>query len=74
MVKSFKEKEIDVIMKIFKSIAGDHGNIKGRYTVYARTFLGMLEVYNDLLASRFPFPGEDLLYRMLHQYMHGIFS
>jgi AcrR family transcriptional regulator len=74
MVKSFKKKEIDIFLKIFKSIAGDHGNIRGRYKIYARTFLGLLEVYNDLLYSRFTYPGEDLLYRMLHQYMHGIFS
>jgi len=59
---------------LFLQAANDHGNMKGRHQAYAATFLGMINTYITLgLNGSTPLEAE-LVYKAVHQFMHGIFS
>ncbi|WP_028974567.1 TetR/AcrR family transcriptional regulator [Spirochaeta cellobiosiphila] len=74
LVKSFSDRESDIARQLFADIAKDHGNIGNRSVIYGSTFLGMVETYIKLIHSSFEYTEEDLLYRVLHQFLHGIYS
>ncbi len=58
----------------FASAAQDHGNMKGRERAYAASFLGVADAYAALVL-RDAFTWEaDYIDRLLHYFMHGIFS
>jgi TetR/AcrR family transcriptional regulator len=68
------ERQQRIFEDLFLKAANDHGNMKGRHRIYASTFLGMLNTYIGLLLNDFVKPDNNLVYRLVHQYMHGIFS
>ena len=73
-IKSYLESEQQTLTEMFKAAAADHGNMQGREATYALSLLGAartyaLQVLNDKLEV-----DEALLYRVVHQFMHGIFS
>jgi len=68
------ERQQKMLETLFIKAAGDHGNMKNRHQVYASTFLGMLNTYIGLTLNGFANPDNELVYRLVHQYMHGIFS
>ena len=74
LVSEYKEREDRIYQDLFEKIGEDHGNIRGRYPVYSMTFKGLLDTYVGMLASGFQYDEEDLLYRVLHQFLHGIYS
>ncbi len=51
-----------------------HGNMRGRSRAYARSFLGTLDAYIASELGGDLSLGEGELRRILHQFMHGIFS
>ena len=59
---------------LFLRAAMDHGNMRGRQRSYAATFLGMIHTYIGLALNDYVQLDDELLYRAVHQYMHGIFS
>jgi TetR/AcrR family transcriptional regulator len=63
-----------IIEKLFASASLDHGNMKNREKVYAETFMGLLETWARLTINGEIQMTADLEYRVIHQYMHGIFS
>ena len=70
----FLEKEQQILTSLFKEAAHDHGNMLGREEMYALSLMGTantyaLQVLNDRLDVN-----DALLYRAVHQFMHGIFS
>ena len=67
-------RETALFEDLFAAIAGEHGNIGGRYKVYGATFKGTVETYVRMVLQDFPYGEEDLLFRVLHQFLHGIFS
>jgi TetR/AcrR family transcriptional regulator len=70
----FEEKPVKLLEALFLQAVRDHGNMRGRHTLYAATFLGFIQAYvGNVLAGKFEHKA-DLTYRALHQYMHGIFS
>lgn len=71
---SYLEKEQRTLTEMFKAAAFDHGNMQGREEAYALSLLGAartygLQVLNDKLEV-----DEPLLYRVVHHFMHGIYS
>ena len=60
--------------ELFLLAAKDHGNMKGRHHGYAATFLGMINTYIGLSINGHVKLNDDLVYKSVHQYMHGIFS
>ncbi|NLT73197.1 MAG: TetR/AcrR family transcriptional regulator [Chloroflexi bacterium] len=62
------------IEELFALAAADHGNMRGREQAYAATFLGMINTYTGLWLSDAFALGDDVIYRAVHQFMHGILS
>lgn len=60
---------------MFESAAKDHGNMRGRHRLYAVSLKGMVDTYIGVwLQSGLDIRADDLQYRIIHQFMHGIFS
>lgn len=74
LVKTYTQREYDLIREMFFKISADHGNIGERHKVYAATFIGLVTTYVNLYLRGATYSEEDLLYRIIHQFMHGIFS
>ena len=60
--------------KLFISAACDHGNMRGREKAYSETFQGMVQTWAMLVLNREIELTDEILYRAVHQFMHGIFS
>ena len=73
-VAKFHERQFSVMENVFREAAHDHGNMKGRHRAYAATFLGMLTNYVSLALNGYAKLDDPLVYRAVHQFMHGIFS
>jgi AcrR family transcriptional regulator len=60
---------------LFAQATGDHGNMKGRQLLYGETFFALLQNCAILaLNGELPLADPGLRYRIIHQFMHGIFS
>lgn len=59
---------------LFHAAARDHGNMKNRETIYAETFWGLIETTARLVINGELSLNSQTQYRIIHQYMHGIFS
>jgi AcrR family transcriptional regulator len=71
---SLNERQQQLMETLFVNAATDHGNMKGRQRTYAASFLGMVNTYVMLILNGYAEPDETLVYSMVHQFMHGIFS
>ncbi len=68
------ERLMTLTRALFTAAAADHGNMRGRDLPYAASFLGMAGAYVSLLLQGKLDPDTDLTARIIHHYMHGIFS
>ncbi len=73
-VSTINEKQHRVLEKVFLDAVTDHGNMRGRHNVYAATFLGIINTYISLALNGYVELSDNLVYSILHQFMHGIFS
>jgi TetR/AcrR family transcriptional regulator len=48
--------------------------MKNRQKIYAESFMGLLETWGILGVNNEILIDDPLRYRIIHQYMHGIFS
>ncbi len=64
----------DLLEEMFKNAVKDHGNFRDREGLYAATYLGMVNTYIGMFLNRYVEIDEALIYRLVHQFMHGIFS
>jgi TetR/AcrR family transcriptional regulator len=67
-------KLIAVYTGLFHAAVQDHGNMKGREKIYAETFWGLIETCAVLTMNGALKPDKHTQFRIVHQYMHGIFS
>ena len=65
---------LSILEKLFENAAKDHGNMKKRQKIYGESFLGLLETFSRLSVNGALSIGDDLRNRIIHLYMHGIFS
>jgi AcrR family transcriptional regulator len=73
-IHPFLKKQQEMLTDMFKRAAADHGNMLGREETYALSLLGTANTYAlQVLNARVELD-ESLLYRAVHQFMHGIFS
>jgi len=63
-----------LLEQMFLQAGAQHGNMKGRHTMYAVTLMGMLHTYIALMASGQVEMRDQLRRQAVHQFMHGIFS
>jgi AcrR family transcriptional regulator len=73
-VAPFQMRQHAILEELFTKAAGDHGNMRSRQGIYAATYLGMINTYIGLALDGHIHLGEDVIYRAVHQFMHGIFS
>jgi len=60
--------------EFFVAAAKDHGNMKGRDLAYAASFVGTADAYVGLLLAGTLNPDKAFMRRVVHHFMHGIFS
>jgi AcrR family transcriptional regulator len=70
----FSGKQQQLLEKLFVEAVRDHGNMRGRHRAYAATFLGMINTYIGLFLNGYIELNDELTYKAVHQFMHGIFS
>jgi AcrR family transcriptional regulator len=73
-VSRLNEIQQQLLENLFIEAAKDHGNMKGRHQAYAATFLGMVNTYIGLSLNGYIRLDDELTYKAVHQFMHGIFS
>ena len=74
VAKSFTDQQQQLLESMFAEAAKQHGNMLGRQRSYAASFLGMLNTYVMLSLNGEAELNDELVYRLVHQFMHGIFS
>jgi TetR/AcrR family transcriptional regulator len=65
---------IRIYSSLFRSAAGDHGNMRNREKIYAETFWGLVSTCATLAMNGGMKLDPATRFRIVHQFMHGIFS
>lgn len=63
-----------IVENMFEQAVKDHGNMRGRSKAYAATLIGMLNTYIGLIFHKRIEMTDELIFRAVHQFMHGIYS
>ncbi|MDR3249430.1 MAG: TetR/AcrR family transcriptional regulator [Treponema sp.] len=72
---SLRKNLVALITALFAAAARDHGNMKGRQHLYGETFFALLQSCGILaLNGELSLTDKTIRYRIIHQFMHGIFS
>ncbi len=76
IVKKYHFRQYEVVHGMFKSFSAVHTNMQGKETIFAWTFLGMINSFIGLYYNNFDSASleEDLAMRVVKQFMHGIHS
>jgi TetR/AcrR family transcriptional regulator len=73
-VTPWNQRQHEMLKELFQAAAHDHGNMKGRDAIYAVLFLGMINTLIGVSLSGHVELNEELVFRAVHQFMHGIYS
>lgn len=73
-VSPFRREQQEILQSLFIQAVQDHGNMRGRHTVYAATFLGMIHTYIGEFLNGTTSLEDPLTFKAVHQFMHGIYS
>ncbi|MFH1059808.1 MAG: helix-turn-helix domain-containing protein [Pseudomonadota bacterium] len=73
-VQPWGQRQQELLTALFAAAAQDHGNMKGRQQRYAATFLGMINTMIGLQLHGLATLDDELVFKVVHQYMHGIYS
>jgi TetR/AcrR family transcriptional regulator len=71
---SLRGKIIEIYTGLFRAAVKDHGNMRNREKIYAETFWGLIETCALLTMNGSLKQDRNTQFRIVHQYMHGIFS
>ncbi len=63
-----------ILEEMFRNAVIQHGNMRGREKAYAATLLGMINTYIGIYLGGHIQLEDGLVYKAVHQFMHGIFS
>ena len=73
-ITPFCERIEEIIESFFLKSARDNGNMKGHEKEISRSFLGIINSYTLLLLNNKIELSENLIYRIVHLFLHGIYS
>ena len=59
---------------VFQQAVSEHGNMSGRHRAFAATFLGMINTYVGFAYAGNAELNDELVYKAVHQFQHGIYS
>jgi AcrR family transcriptional regulator len=75
IVLDLLERQTAMLEEMFRLAAEDHGNMRGRQRQYAVSLKGLIDTYIGVwLQSGVDLKSDDIQHRIVHQFMHGIFS
>lgn len=74
VMRPYTERLYEFFKELFRAAAEDHGNMKGRETAYAASFIGTADAYAGLTLAGALLADEAFKSRVVHYFMHGIFS
>ena len=74
VVSRLNTSQQQIMENLFLQAAQDHGNMRNREKAYAATFVGMVNTYISLALNGYAELDDELVYKAVHQFMHGIFS
>jgi TetR/AcrR family transcriptional regulator len=64
-----------LLEEMFRNAVQNHGNMAGRHQQYAVSLKGIIDTYIGMaLQGYINLQTDNLKYRIVHQFMHGIFS
>ncbi len=66
--------QFSLMEDLFVRAASNHGNMRGRHSLYAATFLGVINNCIALALNGYLVLDPALLERAVHQFEHGIYS
>jgi len=70
----YRQETSAILQSFFTEASRDHGNMKGGEVAYTASFLGTADAYAGLLIAGSLDPDEQFVRRVVHHFMHGIFS
>lgn len=73
-VRPWGLRQQEMLVALFIAAANDHGNMKGRHRRYAVSYLGQVNTFIGLVLNGYLEPGDELVFNLVHQFMHGIYS
>jgi TetR/AcrR family transcriptional regulator len=73
-VADYNARQQSLLENMFIQAAKQHGNLQGRHRAYAATFRGMINTYVALALNGHTELDAQLVYKAVHQFMHGIFA
>jgi TetR/AcrR family transcriptional regulator len=71
---SLRTRLVGTYVTLFHRASHDHGNMRRREGIYAETFWGLIESCAKLAMNKALPMDDHTQFRIVHQYMHGIFS
>ena len=75
VIRTIQERQHRVFAEMFHLAAADHGNMRGRHERYALSLRGLIDTYIGLwLQGGCDLGDHGVLFDVVHQFMHGIFS
>jgi TetR/AcrR family transcriptional regulator len=74
IIAGLNEQIHQLVEAMFAAAGADHGNMRGRQRAYAASFLGMINTYIGLGLNGYLELNTELIYRVVHQFSHGIYS
>ncbi len=73
-VRPWAHRQQTLLVDLFLAAARDHGNMKGRQQRYAVSYLGQVNTFIGLVLNGFLEPSDGMVFNLVHQFMHGIYS
>jgi AcrR family transcriptional regulator len=74
IIAGLNEQIHQLVEAMFAAAITDHGNMRGRQRVYAASFLGIINTYIGQGLHGYLELNTELVYRLVHQFSHGIYS
>jgi TetR/AcrR family transcriptional regulator len=73
-ISPINEQQREMIESIFLAAVEQHGNMRGRHSAFAATYLGLINTYIGLYLNGYVELSDEIKYKAQQQFKHGIFS
>jgi len=73
-IEPFFVRQQEILEELFANVVKDHGNLRGRHQIFARTFVAMIDAY---IASGSEMTGpeaDEAIRQAVKQFMYGIYA
>lgn len=73
-IRQYTKEQFKILSNLFLDAAEDHGNLRGRHNQYAASLLGSINAMIGLYLNGDLELSDEIGFKTVHQFMHGIFS